>query len=158
MASLVAYGPDLDEAVAGAPRVSDDRTLLDFEVPKLRTEAALGGGIAYYNSPLRSTFTQLWRERGVLPEGADPPPFYADRHHERVDRSLRRFADANRTSTSRAPDRCRWSVAGSWHGFSGAERESGEPPATPSRLGSRPAAGRSRSLRWPGTPRGACFP
>jgi spermidine synthase len=94
LASVVGYGEALDEVLRSAPPITDDRTWIDFELPKLATPASLGGGIAYYNAPLRKLFEEQWKRRGGIRQGG-LVPFYGggpERHHELVDRSLRAFA------------------------------------------------------------------
>jgi spermidine synthase len=96
LASLVGYGAALDESLGAAPPITDDRTWIDFELPKLATPASLGGGVAYYNAPLRKLFEEQWKRGGGLRQGG-VPPFHAggaERHAELVDRSLRDFARA----------------------------------------------------------------
>ncbi len=92
LASVVAFGDELVGAVGDSPRISDDRTVLDFEVPKIEAKSALGGGLGYYNSPMRSVFMDAWKRSGVLNEDRGAQTFFENRHHERVDRSLREFA------------------------------------------------------------------
>ena len=78
----------------GAPDFTDDRTWIDFELPKLPPPASLGGGVAYYNAPLRKLFEEQWKRRGGIRQGG-LVPFYgggAERHDDLVDRSLRAFA------------------------------------------------------------------
>jgi spermidine synthase len=94
LASLVGYGDALDEALGSAPPITDDHTWIDFELPKLPTPASLGGGVAYYNAPLRRLFEAQWqRGGGIRQDGL--VPFHGggpERHAELVDRSLRAFA------------------------------------------------------------------
>ena len=80
----------LQETVAGRPRVTDDRTRLDYLVPQLDTPYAFGGGIAYYTSPLSLLFLKTW-EREHRYAGTNPEfvPFYATRGEENLARSLR---------------------------------------------------------------------
>ncbi len=94
LASLVGYGEALDRALGSAAPITDDRTWIDFELPKLPTPGSLGGGVAYYNAPLRKLFEEQWKSRGGIRQ-AGLVPFHgggAERHDDLVDRSLREFA------------------------------------------------------------------
>ena len=92
LSTLVAYGEPLRRTVAGGEPIVDDRTRLDFEVPRLAIASALGGGLAYYNSPLRTIFEDSWQE-GELQTGTERfYPGSPDEHHALVDASLRDFA------------------------------------------------------------------
>lgn len=86
---LVASPEVLAQTVAGRPRVTDDRTRLDYSVPQLDTPYAFGGGIAYYTSPLSLLFLKTWekehRYAGTNPEFV---PFYANGGEENLARSL----------------------------------------------------------------------
>jgi predicted membrane-bound spermidine synthase len=94
LSTLVGYGPPLFEALGSSAPITDDRTYIDFALPKLATPASFGGGVGYYNAPLRKLFEQRWgRSGGIRRSGL--MPFYAggpDHHAAAVDRSLWAFA------------------------------------------------------------------
>jgi spermidine synthase len=102
LSKLVSHGEQLTERVAERRVVTDDLTVVDFLVPKLRLPQALGGGVAYYTSPMAQVFAGNWRSRGT---GLDrsylrrTTPFYESGSElESIDRSLvgatRRFPPA----------------------------------------------------------------
>lgn len=94
LANLVAYGPPLTEAIATAPPITDDQTWIDFALPKVATPTSLGGGVGYYNAPLRSLFERAWRRGGGIREEGLTRFFPGGEaaHDAACDRSLRAFA------------------------------------------------------------------
>jgi len=69
LGALYADGPRMRALVASVgevPILTDDRTVLDFYVPRLRFASGLGGGVGYYTSTLALRFARAWREAGIL--------------------------------------------------------------------------------------------
>lgn len=48
----------LTEWAKGNGLITDDKTVVDFRVPKQNNPTAMGGGVMYYNSPMRRLFKQ----------------------------------------------------------------------------------------------------
>ncbi len=92
LAQVVAAGPALAEALGPGPIATDDDTRVDFEVPKLASAFAFGGGVAYQTSPVQALFLERWRRVGAEPSRRlDMFPFHALEHQQR------RSADSIRT-------------------------------------------------------------
>ena len=100
--------------MAGTPVVTDNRTLVDFLIPKLERAEAFGGGVAYYTSPVRGIFQARW-ERDDAPQtrAGDMFPFHPPAQHLRLaQRSIREATAAFPAAVRRqALDRAR-----SWQG------------------------------------------
>jgi spermidine synthase len=77
LAQVVAAGPALEAAFGAGPIVTDDRTRVDFELPKLASAHAFGGGVAYQTSPVQRLFLERWRSAGAEPaRRVDMFPFH----------------------------------------------------------------------------------
>lgn len=87
MAKVVSSGEILQGAVGSSPVVTDDRTIVDFEIPRLTSPGALGGGLGH-SGAMRGMFLWYWRSTGSDLQDQAMIPFYAKRHQELVDRSL----------------------------------------------------------------------
>jgi len=88
MSRVVASSSMLADAVGNSDVATDDRTIVDFAIPRLRSTNALGGGIAHMGSPMRRVFMRHWRREGVELKENPMLAFYADHHDARVDESL----------------------------------------------------------------------
>jgi spermidine synthase len=67
LAQVVAAGPALAAALGEGPIATDDRTRVEFEVPKLASANAFGGGVAYQTSPVQRLFLERWRRVAAEP-------------------------------------------------------------------------------------------
>lgn len=79
MSKLVSSGDLLQKRVEGSRVITDDLTIVDFMVPKLRSPDALGGGVGYYSSPLAWVFRREWKSQGTNMDDAFESmhtPFY----------------------------------------------------------------------------------
>jgi spermidine synthase len=95
MSTLISYGKPLRQTVGDAKIITDDLTIVDFLIPKRASLTALGGGLAYYTSPLRSIFKQNWKNYDSIqfPERFASSSFYSsDTYQEYVNQSLRQVA------------------------------------------------------------------
>ena len=93
LSRLVSAEDILRRTVGQAGIITDDRTVVDFLVPKLVAPSAFGGGIAYYSSPLGPLFVDYWKKKGVKQlTTATMLKFHASNHFELVDQSLRSVA------------------------------------------------------------------
>ncbi len=88
MSRVVAADLILEEAVGQAVVATDDQTIVDFAISRLKTTHALGGGVAHMGSPMRSTFMNHWKQEGIDLTENSMPPFYAQAHDAQVDASL----------------------------------------------------------------------
>ncbi len=84
VSKLVSAGAWLEQAVGPMGTISDDYTVADYKVPRLRNPEAFGGGVAYYNSPFRSLFLESWRKHGAdVMDQEKMFPFYDGPEHRR---------------------------------------------------------------------------
>lgn len=84
LAQVVAAGPALAEALGDGPIATDDDTRVDFELPKLASAWAFGGGVAYQTSPVQQLFLEHWRRVAAEPSRRlDMFPFHPLQHQRR---------------------------------------------------------------------------
>ncbi len=92
MAKIVSSGALLEASVGRAPVATDDRTMVDFALPRLSTPRAVGGGVAHMGSPVQGLFFWYWRQIGSELQEVAMLPFYSGDHASRVDASLESVA------------------------------------------------------------------